>query len=400
MTVGTDLGKEYRPVLRTSNAVEADAESATSSKRKSTMSPTSEMAVPWLLRWYPVIALITSLTVSIPLAFYKWNLATQDETELASNGLQFTGQNLAQNVIAAWKMSVMGPVMEADLHIAYINAFGYYSNTSNAMLERRMTQDYLDPNGYFAMTGQTSATTIVQKVTPETRQYWERSMFETYGGNLGSKTNFTFWKLTANGTVVPDDSDLIYSFTFVTEDDLYVNNHVAVTSRVILVTNSNPGVVVFVPIFVDLTQNPPVLTKKKTDHLEALAGGGMDTKAITSNTLSSLSIDPRIGVFLFDMDGDPGSTFLAHYSSVPDPVYDNVTFMLGQSIDYVMSQPNDYIYTESFAVVGRRYQVVVMAKSGYINSQRTFFPFKILIISLVEPAFSVLFHLSMMILRN
>ncbi|KAJ3113360.1 hypothetical protein HDU96_003496 [Phlyctochytrium bullatum] len=39
----------------------------------------TKVAIPWLLKYYPLIALAASLVISIPLAFYKWKFAIESE---------------------------------------------------------------------------------------------------------------------------------------------------------------------------------------------------------------------------------------------------------------------------------------------------------------------------------
>ncbi|KAJ3097370.1 hypothetical protein HDU97_004909 [Phlyctochytrium planicorne] len=135
-----------------------------------------EVAIPWLFRYYPLIAVVASCIITIPLAIYKWSLAYKDETLLATNALEGLTGNIGEIVFSNWQYAALGPIMTANFHISQSRA----SNRSFAE-QRQIFQSFVNPNGYFSVTNYQSSVSIFQHITPSTRAFYESKYFELYG---------------------------------------------------------------------------------------------------------------------------------------------------------------------------------------------------------------------------
>ncbi|KAJ3190687.1 hypothetical protein HK101_008462 [Irineochytrium annulatum] len=363
----------------------------------------------FLLTYYPLIALLASCCISVPLAFYKWQLALGDESTLAHYGFTGTASDLAQLVNNAWKFAFVAPSMVADFYISM-----------NGTFKESTFETFSNPLGYFSLLNKDITVSVYQHVTPDTMAHWQETMFETYGGNFGSNTTFSFYKK-VNGSVkvIDTTSPDFYILTNISNDTNASNRasigfngysdriargplmdlvgatgEPAGSSRSVLTHSVTPAsaVVQFAPVFKDKNG---MLSKVKTNGSELYAVGscGIDVQQTLADALALYVQSAHIHVFLIDDDAVPGASFLGHYSLQPHPIFDNYTLSSNLTLDDAMAiLPYDFIYSLPIVPVQRRWRVVVVAGKGYRGTMSTFFPTFLLLISLVEPAFSILFH--------
>ncbi|KAJ3113213.1 hypothetical protein HDU96_003647 [Phlyctochytrium bullatum] len=375
-----------------------------------------EVAVPWLLLYSHWLALALSLCLSVPLAFFKWRLAYHDEELLAIRSLEGTASNVAEQVISTWFYAALGSIMAANFKIA----LSRHPNIT-ARLERDVYQAFVSPVGYFSVTNYQSSVAMLLRVLPGEREAMERTFFDLYGGNMGSNTSFSIFNRSTGAAVREVDGAQIYCISYIT-DDTYPSNRanignnlyalparramidlnrqglLAVTSRAILVTSTAPvpGVVIGAPIFRDPVSG--LLTKNRTDELVAVASAGLEVRQVLTGALASMRLSGMVRVFLFDLDGAPGETFLGYFGKQPHPVYDNTTFMTTQSESQIRSLGHfDWIGEYRYQFYERNWKVLVCADDGYFANFHTNFPDFLLGLSLVEPIFAILCHVAIKI---
>ncbi|KAJ3103055.1 hypothetical protein HDU97_010411 [Phlyctochytrium planicorne] len=339
-----------------------DSEIVSIKKRKTPLS--AKVSIPWLLKFYPVIAIVISCMISIPLAFYKWNLAFKEEEREARRSFGDISDNIARIVKKNWEASVSGSTTGASFYFS--QSFG------GSYLFNEAWQNFTNTQEFFTLLSKNIAVGLYQGILPEERAAWEDRYFKTYGPNLGSNSTFTIYTKLANGTKVKENPNAeIFATSMMSNiqnpsnlaaigyniyseklqrgpaiDKMKASGSYAVTGRTQLTRSVTPaaGVVIMTPIFMNTTTK--AITRNKTDRLFAIAFTSFETQEVLKVAMQSYTISDYIDVFLFDTDGYENNTFLAHYSNQDVQQYDNYTLAVNLAEKNVLDAPYDVMYTE------------------------------------------------------
>ncbi|KAJ3160504.1 hypothetical protein HK101_000909 [Irineochytrium annulatum] len=287
---------------------------------------------------------------------------------------------------------------------------------------------FTDESEYFGYLGKDSLVGSYQLVTADTDAYWHKWMLNVYGPN--NLTDGSFYFSAKNVTTAAKyNADAYprpcYFVNLVSKDNIPSNNAAlgfiadtdtvarkpliqnisksgatAASPRVRLASSTTveAGILVMAPIFKNATTGN--LQKGLTDQMYTIAFSAITCKVALQNALGVIALGDGVHVFLFDSDGAINTTFLAHYSAKPSPVFDNFTIAAPLTNIQMLSMINsDLVHREEFMFLERNWEVIVVAESGYINSQRTNFPVILIFIALIEPTVGLLLHATVMIMR-
>ncbi|KAI8617109.1 hypothetical protein BC830DRAFT_135954 [Chytriomyces sp. MP71] len=276
-----------------------------------------EVSIPFFLMYYPLITLAISLTITIPMTYYKWDIAYADEEALAKQSFAGTAVNMIQTLHSSWQYASIGSIVMADV------ITGMEGN-----ITERLYQRMSDSEGYFGLLGNNSVVGIYEYITLEERAKTEMMMFKDYGSNFGSHTTFNFWEKFPNGTkriaperpfyfvltyVSNDKSPLVnkslgfngYSETVARKplfDIMFNTSTIAVTVRTQLSYLSYPmsGIIFFAPIYFDPWNKSLTRTFTGRENFRYVSISSVDCNLIVQTALSGLLIPDKFHVFLFD----------------------------------------------------------------------------------------------------
>ncbi|KAI9204963.1 chase domain-containing protein [Polychytrium aggregatum] len=359
--------------------------------------------INYYLRHYSIFVLITSLMLSIPIAIYKWQIAFQDEVSIAEDHFLFTAQTMATAVESKLNSSIFYTKMMANYFIAEngtVSRKNFHTATSTSIWSNPFLQ--------------------AVEFAPYVTSYQQRLSWEAEGQQNYLPT-FTYTEKLANGTLIVAPNETVYYAVQYAEPvagntaafgyDLYSEpirraaidqaiqtGGIASTARVRLVQSVIPeyGALIMMPLYVS---NGSVVTglSGTTNQAFGIVIGVTKISMVINAALSELALPGNIDLFLFDMSNTPGNQYLGHYSITPSAQYDNFTYasaMLPSSIS------GDISYAYSINSVDRSWAVVISARTGFIDSQHTFVPTKLLLLGLLEPALTLIFHLSLLLLQK
>ncbi|KAJ3192164.1 hypothetical protein HK101_006944 [Irineochytrium annulatum] len=347
-------------------------------------------SVPLFLKYYPLLTLCLSICISAPLTWYKWHLAYSDETLLATQSFDGIAINM---VDSGWDYATLGAE---------------------------------DEYGYFGYLGKDTLVGLYQLVTKDTLNYWQEWMFNSYGGNMGSTTNFTIFNKYPNGTKYPAVPDPYLYMVHMTSKDKLPGNwnalgfngwsetairrpliqkvattgNVSVSPRVTLANSATPmsGILVMAGLYLNATTGS--LQRGLTDVMPAISFSAVTCPQVVHNALVNTVVPAGVHAFLFDQDGASTSQFLAHYATTTHPIFDNFTLASVMTQDAILGSVSaDLTHTADFTVLSRNWRVVIVAETGYINAHRTSFPNILIVIALIEPAIGLIIHGAVMIVR-
>ncbi|KAI9343329.1 hypothetical protein DFJ73DRAFT_841919 [Zopfochytrium polystomum] len=364
----------------------------------------------WFLRRYPTIGVAMSLAISVPLAIFKYNIAKENERRISEESFNSAANLVFLSLDKQWQFASVAPSLLADFSIT---APGPLSNTQYS--------SFTDVTGYFAAVNSGFDVGMYQHATNATVEYWGQYMFDNHGGNLGSNTSFNFFTRNGSSAIINTTArDFYFLFHVQNENDdaaktslgyiadsdpvtrlpmiqrLQQTGLPTVSGRLTLVKSNSPlGVIIAAPIFKNSTLGATTkFTNKRTDEMDAFAIVAADLANIVKSTLSPIMLDSSIHVFVFDNDAKPSQSLLGHFCSGQYPPIDNLVSSLNMTVDIATSFASDFIMTKELALFNRKWIIVVMALQGYVASSQTSFPMRLLFIALIEPAISIVFHLS------
>ncbi|KAJ3192165.1 hypothetical protein HK101_006945 [Irineochytrium annulatum] len=328
-------------------------------------------SIPLFLKYYPLLTLCLSICISAPLVWYKWHLAYSDETLLATQTFKGIALNMIDSVQTSWDYATLGAEVMADI---------------------------ADEYGYFGYLGKDTLVGLYQRVTKDTLNYWQDWMFNSYGGNMGSTTNFTIFNKYPNGTKYPAVPDPYLYMVHMTSKDKLPGNwnalgyngwsdnvvrrpliekvaktgNVSVSPRVTLANSAIPmsGILVMAGIFQNSTTG--TLQRGWTDILSATSFSAVTCNHVIYDALVNNVVPSGVHAFLFDQDSGPTTQFLAHYATTTHPIFDNYRVTAGMTQEAILASVSaDLVHTADFTLLSRNWRVVILAESGYINAQRT-----------------------------
>ncbi|KAJ3160505.1 hypothetical protein HK101_000910 [Irineochytrium annulatum] len=295
----------------------------------------------------------------------------------------------------------------------------------NGTYNEPQLQRFSDESEYFGYLGKDSLVGAYQLVTADTQTFWHNWMLNTYGPNNLTDKSFYFSKDTVPGNNAAlgfiADTDTAARKPLI--DFVRTTGSTAVSPRVRLAsaTTSASGIIVMAPIFKNATSGS--LQKGLTDHMETIAYSAITCSQAMQNALGVIALGEGIHVFLFDTDGAVNTTFLAHYSVIPSPVFDNFTYVESSfyfilraylyltapnttsisapltNVDVLSMIHSDLVFREHFMFLERNWELIIIAEKGFIDSERTNFPLILIVIALIEPTVGLLLHATVMIMR-
>ncbi|KAI9209574.1 chase domain-containing protein [Polychytrium aggregatum] len=351
----------------------------------------------YILDNFSTVSLVVSVCVSIPVAFYKWHIASQDEISIATIQFQETAANVATALKAEINTSTFYTKMMANYFVAENNTLG------------RVRFRVATHTSFWANDFLQGIAFCPYVVGDEQRQFWENE------GRANYSPNYTFTEMTPNGTLIPANRHPAYvpvqyeepveanrpaiGFDLYSEpsrrdaiDKAARTGRLTVTARLELVqvpSRTEYGILVFVPLFrVNNTVVPVVANQPQS--LWALIAGVTRIDRVVYLGASSLTLPSKSVVLLFDTSSPTGQQYLGHYNpSNENPKFDNFTYLSTLSPDNL---PADLLYTTPISFVDRDWSLVVIATPGFLDSQRTFVPTQVFLVSLIEPVLAIAFH--------
>ncbi|KAJ3329437.1 hypothetical protein HDU76_007903 [Blyttiomyces sp. JEL0837] len=317
---------------------------STDSPRRSKSSRTKkklievEIGVPFFLKWYPLITLVVSLTISMPLIWFKYKLAYNDETTLAIASFEGLATNLVQAVDASWQNAMLGAIVIANAVVSL-----------NGGMTQAEYWRFTNSTQYFSYFSANSIVLSRYTEAGEDEKTIKDYLLSNYGPNLGSDDTFNFYATYPNNTqFISKDKPFYFVNVFATKplratqkaaygydawaDPIYrrpnlqyinATGNVGVTSRLALSTFAAPtsAVLFMAPIFVDsetsviANSSTLSLSKTKTSRIYGAVFSSILGSDILVSALGKLrNISSQLHVFLFDTDGDVNNTYLGHYN--------------------------------------------------------------------------------------
>ncbi|KAJ3083373.1 hypothetical protein HDU99_010455 [Rhizoclosmatium hyalinum] len=144
-----------------------------------------------------------------------------------------------------------------------------------------------------------------------------------------------------------------------------------------------------------------MLTKNPTGFLYGASFSAITCSDIINYALASKNVPDFVDVFIFDVNGRVNKTYLTHYSTTFSQKFDNYTNFADLSEHDIYGMiSSDIVKVEDVTVLNRKWRIIVIARAGYIDSQRTAFPNTLIGIAMIEPAFAILFHGMVMTIRK
>ncbi|KAJ3322436.1 hypothetical protein HDU76_013884 [Blyttiomyces sp. JEL0837] len=142
----------------------------------------AEIAVPFFLKWYPLITLAISLAISSPIIWYKYTLAVDDETKLAEESFKNMAFNLVKSIDASWQHAMLGGIVMANSMIG---------------LAQNMTEFYFDrltdPDQYFSYFNSSTQVGVYRYVAAGDDEIAAKNyLLANYGPNFPNSNNFEF----------------------------------------------------------------------------------------------------------------------------------------------------------------------------------------------------------------
>ncbi|KAJ3329439.1 hypothetical protein HDU76_007905 [Blyttiomyces sp. JEL0837] len=352
-----------------------------------------EIGVPFFLKWYPLITLAVSLTISMPVIWFKYRLAYNDETQLAIASFEGLATNLVQAglytvlvmlvdvvvngscfvVDASWQNSMLGAIVIANAVVSL-----------NGGMTQAEYWRFTNSTQYFSYFSANSIVLSRYIEAGEDEKTIKDYLLSNYGPNLGSNDTFNFYATYPNNTqFISQNKPFYFANVFATKplratqraaygydawaeplyrrpNLQYINEtgNVGVTSRLALAIYATPtaGVIFMAPIFVDSASNIShgvtvnsssslSLSKSKTSRIYGAVFSAILGSDILNSALAKKNMSSQLHVFLFDvaeymisfLDGDVNNTYLGHYSMNTHPVFDNYTLFVNLSEDDVLS---------------------------------------------------------------
>ncbi|KAI9326371.1 hypothetical protein DFJ73DRAFT_965214 [Zopfochytrium polystomum] len=331
--------------------------------RRRQWGPAGGVNFRWFLQHYPTLGVVLSLVISLPLAWYKYALARKNEHDIAVEAFASAAQTVVLTLQKSFEFASIAPLLLAD-----------FSITAPGPLSSRQFQQFTDATGYFSSIASGFSVGLYQHATSETVGYWRRYMFENHGGNFGdkngtvsvinnSRADFFFVHHILGEEQQSNKGNLGYIPTSDTQqrgpllERLRKTGRADMSGRVTLVGSATPtGVIMAAPIFREGAVGTGVgggggggrFTNQWTPDMDAVATTRADVAAMMAASLGSLELNELLHVFVFDAGADPKSCW----------------------------------------------HIWVVAVDGYEAAAQTSFPLRLLVIALIEPAFTLLFHVS------
>ncbi|KAJ3104230.1 hypothetical protein HDU96_008996 [Phlyctochytrium bullatum] len=309
-------------------------------KVQSMMKKSTKAAIPWLLKFYPLIALGASLLISIPMALYKWKISIEAE---------LTEGKRAFNEISLTARDVCGFIDIDDLPAKQL------SNFTNSR------------DGYTAANINLG---LYKNVSFDQRAYWERKLLATYGPNIGSRTNFSIYERSTGVSRRDEISTQLFPVIMISSLDVATPSVIAsigfnaysdpkdrrafieyvaatgltkTSGRLQLTSSTQPtaGVLMVVPIFRAPAGAGVKVTSVRTAELDAVAWSACEVQNVLTGAMQRLVFPTEVQVSVWDNDGAPGSNFLAYWSLNPDRVMTNYTAVSSWSKSQMLARGYD-----------------------------------------------------------
>ncbi|KAI9337419.1 hypothetical protein DFJ73DRAFT_849334 [Zopfochytrium polystomum] len=414
----------------------------------------------WLMRHHATIGVVLSLVISIPLAIYKYNIAQGNERDLSAQS--FTSS--AASIVIACKVcnlpfardlhssftrpgcctlwiflpvelisSITTPpprvlsLVEKDFKFAAVAPLllADFSIVAPGPLSSQQFRTFTDSSGYFSTIASGFSVGMYQHATSATVGFWREYMFSQLGGNFGSNSSFSFFDKNGTASYPNNNRDDFFflhhmekedtptvktSLGYIADSDpvvrrpliqqLRLTGQPTMTGRMTLVTSTLPtSVLIAAPIF--RVSNGSAFTNVRSDDMDAFAWVGADVATMMGLSLPSLELDELIHVFVFDASAEnPEESILGHFSNGVWPQVDWQLPYFNLTEVVVSAMPHDFITKYDVTLLDRTWRIVAIAKDGYVLGAQTKFPITVLIVALIEPAFSVIFHVSIFIVHR
>ncbi|KAJ3329438.1 hypothetical protein HDU76_007904 [Blyttiomyces sp. JEL0837] len=333
-----------------------------------------EIGVPFFLKWYPLITLGISLTISMPLIWFKYRLAYNDETQLAIASFEGLAKNMVQAVDASWQNSMLGAIVMANAVVSL-----------NGAMTQAEYWRFTNSTQYFSYFSTNSIVLSRYIEAGEDEKAIKEYLLSNYGPNFGSNDTFNFYSTYPNNTqFISENKPFYFANVFTTKplrvgqkaaygydawgDPIYrrpniqyinATGNVGVTSRLELSSYAAPtsAVLFMAPIFVDsettnsshgviANSSTLSLSKTKTSRIYGYVYSSILGTDILTSALGKRNMSNQLHVFLFDADGDVNNTYLGHYNVNTHPVFDNYTLFASMSEDDVLNTlPADSVFS-------------------------------------------------------
>ncbi|ORY36467.1 hypothetical protein BCR33DRAFT_721991, partial [Rhizoclosmatium globosum] len=140
----------------------------------------------------------------MPLVWYKWKLAYDDETLLAEQSFNGIAQNLVQAVSSAWPFIMLGTIVSANSVVGL-----------DGTLQQSYYDRLTDESQYFSFFGTNSQVGMFLRVEAGEQETQIKNYFlNLVGPNLGSNSTFNFFGQYANGTRFLSQNQPFYYVTY------------------------------------------------------------------------------------------------------------------------------------------------------------------------------------------
>ncbi|KAJ3104231.1 hypothetical protein HDU96_008997 [Phlyctochytrium bullatum] len=138
-----------------------------------TVSKAAVVAIPWLLNNYGWVALAASWIISVPLAFYKWNLATNEESRESMRAFSELADNVIDTAVTSWNYMTSGSLIMASFYMA---------NHAVDRIPFEQFSNFTNTREYFTFLTKSIVLGVYKNVSYAERDFFERRMGEVYFG--------------------------------------------------------------------------------------------------------------------------------------------------------------------------------------------------------------------------
>ncbi|KAJ3111748.1 hypothetical protein HDU96_005374, partial [Phlyctochytrium bullatum] len=307
-----------------------------------------------------------SWIISVPLAFYKWDLAVKEEEREARRAFMETASNLGDTIKTNWQYAINGAIIMSSYYISHGpgNEFPYeaFSNFTNS-------------KEFFTFLTKSIVLGVYRNVPPSERRVWETRMLQAPACSADRIKK----SARVNGVVTVDNfSPALYPVILISDIANPLNRAAlgsnsyadtlerrplieymqrtgdnGTTGRVWLTRSAAPsaGILTMVPIFRDTSTSSRQLTRNLTSEIVAVAFSSVECQDVFNTAFGSnrIAFPENYDVFLFDVDGRVNNTFLSHFSKVSHELYDNFTLSQNISEADVRRNPYDLWYSEDIS---------------------------------------------------
>ncbi|KAJ3114957.1 hypothetical protein HDU96_001398 [Phlyctochytrium bullatum] len=377
------------------------------------VSKAAAATLPWLLNNYGWVALSASWIISLPLAVYKWNLAHKQEEQEALRTFAELADSIIDAAIVAWNFASSGSLMMAS----------FYLSQHPNVLPASAFANYTNSKEYFTYLNRGVILGLYRNITAANRAWWEEELGKAYGPTMGSNTTLGIYNRTSSGNVRDSLAQQLFVTVLISDveanrvslgfnaygaadrrrciDAMLRTGVPCTTERMQLARSASltPGVVTMAPLF--SLPGGAAMSRERTGELAAVAFTSCECRQVVANGMAGLTFPDWADFFLWDMDGAANQSFLAHYSRSTHEVYDNYTLAMYLTESAVRSSAGfEFVQSRDFNLTNRNWRMQVAARPGYVNAYRSQFPIKLFFIALIDPMFSLVFHLTIMVLHK